>query len=319
MPSHPITRRAAFAAAGGAAAMFAATPSASAATQRQGPMRGGVRRFTLGAFEVTTLHDGYVTAGAPNEIFGENQPQEVVAALAQENFLPADRLVNNFTPTLVNTGAELILFDTGNGPGRRPTAANTLARLTEAGVAPAQIDVVVITHMHGDHIGGMVDEAGAPTYPNARYVTGAAENNFWTGGSAPEGGATLVASNVAPFAERTTFINPGDAVASGVEAVDAAGHTPGMLVYHVESEGQRVMLIADLCNHFVLSMQRPDWHVRFDMDKEGAAAARKRILGMIAADRIPFIGYHMPPPAIGYAEALGEGFRFVPESYQLAL
>jgi glyoxylase-like metal-dependent hydrolase (beta-lactamase superfamily II) len=87
-------------------------------------------------------------------------------------------------------------------------------------------------------------------------------------------------------------------------------------VFHIESEGQRLMLTADTANHFVASLQRPDWHVGFDADKEAAAATRRELFGMIAADRIPFIGYHMPFPAIGYVEEHGEGFRFVPVSYQ---
>ena len=108
-------------------------------------------------------------------------------------------------------------------------------------------------------------------------------------------------------------------VVSGIEAIDSRGHTPGHTCYHIESEGARLMVTGDVCNHYVVSMQRPDWHVRFDMDKEGAVAARKKILGMIAADRIPFVGYHMPYPAVGYAEVLGDGFRYVPASYQLNL
>jgi glyoxylase-like metal-dependent hydrolase (beta-lactamase superfamily II) len=159
---------------------------------------------------------------------------------------------------------------------------------------------------------------GAPTYPNARYVMGAAEYDFWKdkaeGPLARVGG--LVASNVTPLAERTTFVAPGDAVASGIEGLAAFGHTPGHMVWHVESEGARLLITADTANHFVASLQRPDWEVLFDMDKAAAAATRKEVFGMLAADRVPFIGYHMPAPALGYVEAMGEGFRWVPASYQ---
>jgi glyoxylase-like metal-dependent hydrolase (beta-lactamase superfamily II) len=146
---------------------------------------------------------------------------------------------------------------------------------------------------------------------------GRTEYDFWTGGSAPAERAAGVTPLVTPFAERTTFIEPGQAVVSGVEAVEAFGHSPGHMCYHIESEGARVLVTADTANHFVFSLQRPDWEVRFDMDKAAAAATRKKIFGMVAADRIPFIGYHMPFPAVGYVEAMGEGFRYVPESYQL--
>jgi len=126
-------------------------------------------------------------------------------------------------------------------------------------------------------------------------------------------------SNVAAFADKMTFWKPGEDVVSGITMEDGFGHTPGHGLYHIESDGQRMMLMADTANHFVISLQRPDWHVRFDMDKEKAAETRKRVFGMIAADRIPFTGYHMPFPAVGYVEAQGQGFRFVPASYQFAI
>jgi len=315
MIATPLTRRRLLGAAA-SATLLAAAPGFAAAPL-QGPARTAYRRFRLGDFEVTTLLDGAVALDGPYPIFGEDQFAEDVAALAQANLLPADRMTISFTVTLVNTGAELILFDAGNGAGRRPDAGALSGALAQAGIAPEQIDVVVITHMHPVHIGGLM-ENGAPAFPNARYVTGAKEFDFFSK-TPPERLAALIAANVAPLAEKMTFLEPGGAVAPGVEAVAAFGHTPGQLAYHVESAGRRLMITADAANHYVVSLQRPDWHVRFDMDKEGAAATRKALFGMIAADRIPFIGYHMPNPAVGYVEPLGAGFRFAPESYQLSL
>ena len=320
--STELTRRGAFgaviggAALGGAALTLAAgARPALAAAEMQGPLTSSVRRFKLGAFEVTTIHDGAISLPGPHPIFGENQSAEDVAAFAQANLLPPDQMQISFTVTLVNTGSELILFDTGNGVGRRPNAGQLLSRLAAAGVTPEQIDVVAFTHFHGDHIGGVI-ENGARAFPNARYAAGAVEFDHWTD---IEHATDLILSNIEPLAEEMTMLNPGDAVVSGVEAFDSMGHTPGHLAYHIESEGQRLMITGDIANHYALSLARPDWHVRFDMDKEKAVAARKRVFGMIAADRIPFIGYHMPPPAVGYVMAEGEGFRFIPESYQLSL
>ncbi|MEM7525262.1 MAG: phosphoglycerate kinase, partial [Pseudomonadota bacterium] len=276
----------------------------------------------LGAFEITTIFDGAAVFDGPYPIIGANASAEEVQALAAANGLPETKLEIPFTPTVVNTGSELILFDAGNGEARRPGRGNLLAGLAAAGYTPDQIDVVVITHMHPDHIGGLM-EGGAPAFPNATYMTGAAEYDFWTPEAMLDGPAAgvakLVQSNVVPLAEKTKMLQPGDAVASGVEAVNAFGHTPGHMAYHIESEGERLLLISDAANHFILSLQRPDWHFGFDADKDAAVATRKKLLGMIAADGIVFTGYHMPFPAIGRLTAAGDGFLYQPETYQLSI
>ena len=266
-------------------------------------------RFKLGAFEVTTLLAGTRAGDKPQETFGTNASPEDFAALSDANFIPADKTQNFFTPTLVNTGAELVLFDTGLA------AEGTLGALTAAGYTPDQVDVVVLTHMHGDHIGGLMGADGTtPTFANARYVTGGVEHNHWSG-AANEG----FDKNVKPLNDKFTFLDDGGSVVTGITGMAAFGHSPGHMVYQVESDGQRLMITADTANHYVWSLQKPDWEVRFDADKAAAAAVRKQVFGMIAADKIPFIGYHMPFPGVGYVEAQGDGFRYVPASYQLLL
>ncbi|MEM8841015.1 MAG: MBL fold metallo-hydrolase [Pseudomonadota bacterium] len=316
-----LSRRAALKSAGLLSAAVALPAFAKA------PMLGVSRpdfyRFRVGDLEVTTILDGAVQIPGPHPIFGQNVSAEEVAALTAANFLPAEQLEIPFTVTLVNTGSELILFDTGNGgtTGRRPNAGNLLKRMARAGYTPDQVDLVVMTHFHPDHIGGLMED-GAPAFPNATYVMPAAEYDFWSPVEKAEAENTarvgkLVQSNVVPFAAKTRFIKPGDSVVSGIDALDTSGHTPGHTAYHLESNGKRLLLTGDLANHYVVSLQRPDWHVRFDMDKEKAVQARKDVLGMIAADKIPFVGYHMPAPAVGYLEAIDGGFRFIPVSYQL--
>ena len=303
-----LTRRQALAAAAAAPVAATLAPGLSlAAAPMQGPTMRLSNRFTLGAFEVTALLAGTRTVEKPKEIFGLNVSDEDFAAASAAAFIPTDKAQFFFTPTLVNTGAELILFDTG------VSAQGITAALAEAGVTPDQIDTVVITHMHGDHIGGLMTD-GAPTFANARYVTGAVEHNHWSG--ANNEGFT---KNVAPLNDRFSFLDDGGAVASGVTAMLAAGHTPGHMAYQIESNGQRLVLIADMANHFAWSVERPDWEVRFDADKAAAAATRRRVFGMLAADRVPFIGYHMPFPALGYVASNGDGFRYVPASYQTML
>ncbi|MEO1539440.1 MAG: MBL fold metallo-hydrolase [Pseudomonadota bacterium] len=318
MPS--LTRRALLATAS-AGLSLPALPALGAAPML-GDARPTFRRFKVGAFEVTTLLDGAVPVEGPQPIFGQDQSVADVEALLAENNLSTTTMEFTFAPTLVNTGAELILFDTGNGAGARPARGQLAAAIEAAGYRADQVDIVVLTHMHPDHIGGVL-ENGAPAFPNARYVTGSAEYNFWTDearvGTPGQRIYDMVQANVAPVAEMMSFLDPGGSVVSGIEAVGAFGHTPGHMAYHIESEGESLMLTADAANHFVLSLERPDWHVRFDADKEAAAATRKALFGMIASDRIPFVGYHMPFPSVGYLEAAGDGFRYTAASYQLNL
>lgn len=288
------------------------------------PSRPFANQMAVGKFEATTFFDGALQLPGPHPIFGQNVEAAEVKALAEANFLPGDKMEIGFTPTLVRDGTNTILFDTGNGEitKRRPAAGNLVAHMALIGIKPEDVTHVVITHMHPDHIGGLM-EGGAPTFPNAVYVTSAAEYDFWTPEARLSGGtervAKLVNANVKPLAEKFSFVKAGDTIASGITALEASGHTPGHMGIHIESEGERLVLIGDAANHYVVSLQRPDWHVRFDMDKDKAAATRKSLLGMIAADKIPFIGYHMPFPAVGYLSAKDQGFQYQAASYQLNL
>lgn len=291
-----------------AAATTLAAPAMMTKTEAQHPAappaRTPYRRLKLGDFTLTTLLAGTKLIEDPHQTFGTNASAEDFAACCAAAFLPADRALNSFTPTLVETGAEVVLFDTGLTPEGITSA------LTAAGVAPEAVTLVVLTHMHGDHVGGLSDGT-TPTFPNARYVTGRIEFDHWakTGNEGFE-------TKVRPLAAQMSFLEDGESPVPGLTALLAPGHTPGHMAWRVESGDRALILTADTANHYVWSLQRPDWEVRFDMDKAEAAATRRRILGMIAAERLPFIGYHMPFPAAGFLEPLGTGFRFVPASYQ---
>ncbi|TDK42223.1 MBL fold metallo-hydrolase [Antarcticimicrobium luteum] len=305
-----LTRRAALT--GAAALPLAAATAIPAAAASHGgkPALPHAHAFSLGEMSVTTLLDGSLPREGAQAIFGGGASDAEFARVSAENFIPADTAQFYFTPTLVNSGGQRILFDTGLGQGGIARA------LAEAGVSPDQIDLVVLTHMHPDHIGGLMTD-GAPTFPNARYVTGRVEYDFWSKMEPGNRVGDLVAANVTPLAEKLTFVEDGAEVAPGITALASFGHTPGHMSYHLDSAGERLVLAGDLANHYVWSFAHPEWEVRFDMDKAAATAARRQVLGMLAADRVPMIGYHMPFPAAGFVETRGDGFRFVPVSYQM--
>jgi glyoxylase-like metal-dependent hydrolase (beta-lactamase superfamily II) len=296
----------------------------------QGEMLPNIYRFKLGGFEVATIMDSHVIRPGLTPSFGGEAHADEVKALAAANRIDADRYFHPFTPMLVNTGKELVLFDTGNGSlsaeyeqmkGRLPPG-QLVARMAQAGYKPEDVDVVVITHGHPDHIGGLT-KGGQPVFPNARYVFGAAEFDFWNKGEnvreARKFNRELYVKIVVPLANRATMIKPGDTVVPGITAVDAAGHSPGLLAFMIESDGKKLLNWADTCNHYVVAIQRPDLHLDVDDDKEKAVATRKRILDMAATDKLFVAGFHMPFPGLGYVEKAGTAYRWVPHSYQLIL
>lgn len=311
-----------------APALLRAKP-AEAKAPLLGPQAPTIYRFRLGDFEVTNILDASVMIDGPFPIVGENRPAAEVEQLMQANLLPPKRFRPGFTPTLVNTGSQLILFDTGNGEAGfvPPPAGGWLAKaLGPAGFTPEQIDVVVLTHAHPDHMGGLLS-GGKPAFPNARYVIGEKEYAYWKSDaseSAPKDSNTyksgqMFRSYVQPLSDRTSFLKGEGEVAPGIRAVEAPGHTPGHLAFHIESNGKRLLLWGDCCHHEVASLARPEWHALFDMDKEQGAATRKRIYDMAATERIAVAAYHTSFPSVGFVERDGSAYRWLPATYQLDL
>lgn len=288
---------------------------ANAAAHSTGKTNAAYSHYKVGDFIVTTLLAGSRPSDKPQETFGMNVEPDEFASVSADNFIPADSFTAFFTPTIVNTGSDVVLFDTGLPSESTPAI---VAAMAEAGYQPEDVTVLIITHMHPDHIGGIMN-GGNPTFPNAKIFTGSVEYNFWSGPGKDNRVGQMVAGMVTPLVERITFLDDGGSPASGITAMAAFGHTPGHMTYMLESNGQQLLIAADLANHYVWSLAHPDWEVRFDADKAAAAESRRRVLGMLAADKVPFIGYHMPFPAVGFVDTRGDGFHYVPESYQLSL
>jgi len=308
-------------------ALLRATSAAAQAPAAPAPLAQapGFFRQRLGGFTLTMLHDG--SRAIPLANFVRNAPIEEVQRTLAESFLPTDTFRIPFTAPLVDTGRHLVLIDTGNGaqPAGSPVGL-VAANMRAAGIDPARITTVVISHFHGDHINGLTLADGSAAYPNAEVVVNEAEWRFWM----DEGAAAR-----APEAMRPAFANAANRfrpyqgrirqVAAGAEAVpgirlDAAyGHTPGHSAVHIADGAEQMLYVADLTNRPELNGRRPDFHIVFDMDATAAEATRRRIFDRVAAERMRVAGFHFPFPAAGFMAKDGNGYRFVPGDWSAAV
>jgi glyoxylase-like metal-dependent hydrolase (beta-lactamase superfamily II) len=300
---------------------FAVAP-ARAAAPLAGKQAPSFYRSKLGDFEITVVNDGARAIPLPAS-FVRNVPNEQVLAAAEAAYMPKGSIIAPFNPIVVNTGAKLVLIDTGYGPGIAPTVGLLPLTLAAAGIDPKAIDVVLISHMHGDHILGLKTPDGALAFPNAEIKVPAVDWTFWMSddnmSKAPDGFQKAsfgfnrkIFSNLA---DKVTRYDWGKEVAPGITAVEASGHTPGHTAFVIASGPGRLFFQGDVSNVPDLFLRNPDWHVMFDSEPEKAAQTRRRIYDMASAERILVSGYHFPFPGLGYIEKAGTGYRLVPAAW----
>ena len=284
----------------------------------------GFHRFKLGSFDVIALHDGAVAFPLPKG-FVRNATDADVAKAFADTGLPSDKLTITFTTMVVNTGDKVVLFDTGFGNNGQPTTGNTAAALAAAGIAAKDVDAVVFSHFHGDHINGVRSKEGALVYPNAQIMVPEAEWAFWMDdakmSAAPEGmkgNFALVRKQFGPEKDIQRF-TWGKEIIPGITTVQADGHTPGHTAFVIASGNEKMMYVADLTNHPALFVRRPDWQAMFDMDGEKATATRRKILDMAASENLRLSFYHAPFPATGYVVKDGSGYEFMPALWKTTI
>ena len=295
------------------AATALATPGAPSTGQND-----GWSRFSLGSFEVTIVSDGNLVV--PTTTLGENAPREEVSAFLESRFLDPEVNYSHTNHVLIDTGSARVLVDVGSGDKFQPSAGKLLENLEGAGIDPASITHVALTHAHPDHVWGMMDDFGdEPRIPEARYAINAVEFDWWMAegraNEVPEAMQAFVvgAQNaLKPVAERMSMVADGAEIVPGVRMIATYGHTIGHMSVMVESDGAAMLVAGDAIAHRDVSFERPDWHFGFDMDKEQAVATRKRLLDMAATDRIALAGFHLPFPGVGHAARQGDAYRYVP-------
>ncbi|KAB7615831.1 MBL fold metallo-hydrolase [Amylibacter sp. SFDW26] len=298
-----------------APALINAKPSLAKA-QKKGKQITGVYTHQVGNFEVTALLDGALLL-SPDWVVGYDEAKAADAFANQH--LPAQPSghaipVNGY---LVNTGEKLIAIDCGTTDDFTPTTGNYHKSLAQAGVTPDQIDHIITTHLHVDHIGGLIDAHGAAIFPNADVITNQTEWDFWhddtilaQADDAFKGFINIARTRTAPYSDRITLAKTDAEIVNGIELVSLPGHTPGHIGVHLRSEGEELLIWGDIIHAPKLQFENPDWALAFDVDQNTAKATRARLLDRVATDKVMVTGMHMDFPGFGHVVRKGDQYQF---------
>ncbi|MGK7868030.1 MBL fold metallo-hydrolase [Falsiroseomonas sp. E2-1-a20] len=311
--------------AGAAAATAVLLPRAEA--EAAAPMRNDLppawHRFKWGEFEATVVSDGSLPLGKPQDSFVGPGADRITNMLTNE-FLDPGTATLEQNVLVLNTGRQLLLFDTGMGESMGadsrmfgPTTGRLLANLRAAGIQPEQIDMVVATHAHCDHVWGLVDASGQRVFPNAQVAINEADVQFWTDDANKRGPAFMnvfiegAKKNLNAYRDRFHMVRDGQEVVPGVTAIFAPGHTVGHTCYAITSGGRTMLNSGDLAHHQVLLLRQPLMEFSFDTDPKLSAQTRSRMLDRLATDRHAVLSYHFPWPGLGHVRREGEGYGWV--------
>ena len=304
---------------------------AIAAAPQSGQQAPGFYRYKVGSIEITVLNDG-VSRMPITDGFVENASKDEVNAALDAAFLERDFYAGPYNPIVINTGTKLALVDTGTGDEGFKSSKGINGRLplslAAAGIDPASIDAVIISHYHVDHINGLLKADGSLAFPNAEILVPATEHKFWM----DDGEMSRATKPRVVFGfKNTRRVFSGEVlkrvrtydwnkeVIGGVTAIATPGHTPGHSSHVVSSGGKSVYVQADVTHAPFLFARHPEWHFMLDVDPVAAEATRRKVYDMLVADRMLVQGFHYPFPSVGHVEKSGAGYREVLVNWTAAI
>ncbi len=276
-------------------------------------------RFRVGGFEATIVTDGPLVLPALTDVLPD-APRATLTGLLAANRMPTDRWTGPQNVLIVNTGRHVVLFDTGMGDRSKVLGDNVgqlVPNMRAAGIDPASVDVVAITHAHIDHCWALVDRNDRLNFPNARVAIAQSDFDFWTQESLLANRAAFdfvqfTRTNLLPVRDRLIAVRDGAEIVPGITAMPTAGHTVGHHSFVIESEGRRLINLGDVFHHHVLLLRHPEWHNIFDSDRAAGAATRRRMLDTLARDGTQVASYHFPWPGIGTIARDGDRAVWLP-------
>ncbi len=269
--------------------------------------------FTVGTVDCVAVKDGDMEYDAADYVV--NAPADDVADALKAHGHEPDRIPSPYSGLVIRTDSSIVLIDTGAGD-MTPDVGKLNGNLRGAGIDPNEIDIVVLTHGHPDHIGGSVDGDGHPAFPNARYVMFRKEWDYWTDEAILAGLAPFFGEwarrNLLPLRDHVELLDRETEIAPGIQTIDAAGHTPGHLAVALRSGSEDLLYISDAAIH-PIHLEHPDWYPIFDYDPEAAVATKRRLFDRAASDRSLVLAFHFPPfPSLGHVTRHGPGWRWEP-------
>ena len=295
-------------------------PQPPAMIKTQAP---GFYRTMVGQFEVTALFDGIFEFHP--DLLKNAGKEEINKALAH-HYGKATDIQTAVNAYLINTGKHLVLVDAGAGTlFSSDKQGRILENLKAAGYQPEQVDVIVMTHLHGDHTGGLSDKEGKQVFPNATVYANKVENEYWlsekvAAAAPPERQMffKMARESAVPYltVEKWKPIEAGAEIVPGIKAVAAYGHTPGHTAFQVSSEGQQLLIWGDIIHSHAIQFNRPDVAIEFDSDANEAVRTRQKLLREVAEKGELVAGMHLPFPGLGYVRSEGNGkYSWVPVEY----
>jgi len=298
----------------GALGLNAKLAISPAFAQQTPDLAKGFLTYKIGDAEVTALYDGIWEKPHDPAFIANASIDDVKAAMVKAG-LPPDFVSIPFTVIVVKNGGRTILCDSGTGGQVQPTAGRMMANMKAAGIDPAKIDTILISHFHPDHIFGLMEKGtNAPVFPNAEIVVSDVEYRFWTDPSvfdrlneARKGLAKRI-QTVFPTWKNIRQVSDEPEVAPGIRFVNAPGHTPGHRAFHLSSGASQLMISNDTAYVPALVVANPGWHGQYDQDAPLAEASRRKLLDRVIADKVLICGYHFPFPGAGMISKDGDGY-----------
>lgn len=279
----------------------------------------GYYRTQLGKFEITALYDGMIELDT--KLLKNTSAAELQVLLARM-FVGNPKMQTAVNAYLINTGSHLVLVDTGAAKLFGPSLGYALQNMKASGYEPAQVDMVIITHLHADHVGGLNDADGKPLFPKAKILVAQEDGDYWLSQTVADGAPKevqpffkMARDSAAPYlssGQWSTFTQ-GSVLVPGIKAVKANGHTPGHTAFAVESEGQKLLIWGDLVHAHAVQFARPGVSIEFDIDQKQAIATRHSIMKDMASIKSLVAGMHLPFPGLGHVRADSKGrYSWVP-------